>query len=200
MENILTKTTSTAMYMTAGYLKEGDLAVDATCGNGHDTLSLALAVGRTGRVLALDVQERAVEATKGLLREHGISNVITRRGNFAHLKETVEETFPGRKPAAVVFNLGYLPGGDKGLTTKKEDSLAAAAQALELIRPGGIVTMVLYSGHAEGAAEKEALLKMAEALPADQYHVVYTRLLNQRKKPPEALFITKKKETAASDQ
>lgn len=97
MENILTKTTSTAMYMTAGYLKEGDLAVDATCGNGHDTLSLALAVGRTGRVLALDVQERAVEATKGLLHEHGISNVITRQGNFAHLKETVEETFPGRE-------------------------------------------------------------------------------------------------------
>ena len=197
MENILTKTTSIAMYMTAGYLREGDFAVDATCGNGHDTLSLALAVGQSGSVLALDVQEEAAAATKALVEAHGLGNVTVRRENFINLKNAVRDTeqlrIYGQAPSAVVFNLGYLPGGDKTFTTKMEDTLLAVAQALELIQSGGIVTVVLYSGHEAGAAEKAALLEMAEDLPSDRYHVVYTRLLNQKKDPPEVLFITKKK-------
>lgn len=193
MDNFLTKTTQIAMYMTAAYLREGDFAIDATCGNGHDTLSLALAVGESGSVLALDLQEEAVEATKALLDLYGHENVIVRRENFINLNEAAEETCPGRRPSAVIFNLGYLPGGDKTVTTKKEDTLKGAAQALELIMPGGIVTMVLYSGHLEGKEEKAALLEMAENLPSDRYHVVYTSLLNQKKDPPEVLFITKKK-------
>lgn len=193
MENILTKTTSIAMYMTAGYLKEGDLAVDATCGNGHDTLSLVLAVGKSGRVLALDLQGEAVAATRELLDMHGIENVTVQRENFINLKDTVQREFPDQRPSAVIFNLGYLPGGDKTVTTRRKDTLKAAAQALELIRPGGIVTLVLYSGHLEGKREKAALLEMAENLPSDRYHAVYTSLLNQKKDPPEVLFITKKK-------
>ncbi len=193
MTNILTKTTGIAMYMTAGYLNEGDLAVDATCGNGHDTLSLALAVGKSGSVLALDLQKKAVLATEELLTLHGVENVIVKQENFVNIKEAAQREFPGRQPSAVIFNLGYLPGGDKSFTTKKEDTLAAAKAALELVRPGGIITLVLYSGHAEGAEEKAELLTMARELPADRYHAVYTSLLNQKKDPPEVLFITKKK-------
>lgn len=193
MGNLLTKTTDIAMYMTAGYLEDGDFAVDATCGNGHDTLSLSLAVGRSGKVLALDLQEEAVQATRALLAGQGIENVSVRQCNFVDIKNAAKEVCPDRQPSAVIFNLGYLPGGDKTFTTKIEDTMTAVAEALDLIRPGGIVTVVLYSGHREGAKEKKALLKMAEVLTADRYHAVYTSLLNQKKDPPEVLFITKKK-------
>lgn len=193
MENLLTKTTDIAMYMTAGYLEDGDFAVDATCGNGHDTLSLSLAVGKSGKVLALDLQEDAVLATRALLDGQGIENVSVRQCNFVDIKKAAQEVCPDRQPSAVIFNLGYLPGGDKCITTRMEDTVTAVAEALALIRPGGIVTAVLYSGHSEGAKEKKALLQMAGALPPDHYHVVYANLLNQKKNPPEVLFITRKK-------
>ncbi|MGC2873038.1 class I SAM-dependent methyltransferase [Ihubacter sp. mB4P-1] len=193
MENILTKTTALAMYITAGYIDEGDLALDATCGNGRDTLSLALAAGAEGHVLAIDLQPAAVEMTKKLLEIHQINNVTVCQENFVHLRELANALFPGKKPAAVIFNLGYLPGGNKSFTTKKEDTLQAVDAALDLIKVGGVVTVVLYSGHEEGAREKAALLQMAEKLPASQYHVAYTSLLNQKTAPPEVLFITKKK-------
>ena len=113
--------------------------------------------------------------------------------NFVHLRELANALFPGKKPAAIIFNLGYLPGGNKSFTTKKKDTLQAVDAALDLIKVGGVVTVVLYSGHEEGAKEKAALLQMAEKLPASQYHVAYTSLLNQKTAPPEVLFITKKK-------
>ncbi len=191
--NILTKTTDLAMYMTAGYIDEGDLVIDATCGNGNDTVLLSNAVGPEGAVIAFDIQEKAVDATRKLLKEERIENTVVVNDSFTNMEEYVETDDEDECPQAVIFNLGYLPGGDKDITTKTEDTLDGISVALELIRTGGVVTCTLYSGHEEGAKEKEAVLAMAKALPQDKYHVVYMNMYNQPNDPPEILMITKKK-------
>ena len=88
--------------------------------------------------------------------------------------------------------MGYLPGGDKKVTTRTEDTLLAVQQALSIIAPGGIVTLVLYPGHEEGAREKDALLKFAEQLSTSRFHTAHVDFPNQKKNPPEILWITKK--------
>lgn len=194
--NLLTKTTELAMHLTCTYIRKGDFVIDATCGNGHDTLTLARAAGKGGRVLAVDIQKKALESTEALLKtetKEEMAEVILREGSFVRLDEYAGEVSDGAHPSAVVFNLGYLPGGDKALTTNKEDTIQALGQALDMIRTGGIVTAVLYSGHEAGAEEKAAVLAMAEQLPAEKYHVVYASMPNQRRNPPEVLWITKKK-------
>ena len=191
--NILTKTTDLAMYMTAGYIDEGDLVIDATCGNGNDTVLLSNAVGPEGAVIAFDIQEKAVDATRKLLKEERIENTVVVNDSFTNMEEYVETDDEDECPQAVIFNLGYLPGGDKDITTKTEDTLDGISVALELIRTGGVVTCTHYSGHEEGAKEKEAVLAMAKALPQDKYHVVYMNMYNQPNDPPEILMITKKK-------
>lgn len=190
--NLLTKTTNLAMDITLQYVKEGDYVIDATCGNGNDTLTLAEAVGPNGDVLALDIQREAIDASKKLMSEREIKNVCFAQSNFTGMQKFSDFAFPDRVPTAIVFNLGYLPGGDKSITTKMEDSLVGIKEALELVAFDGVVTVVLYSGHEEGAKEKEAILEFAQMLPSDVFHVVYTKMLNQQNNPPEVLWITKK--------
>lgn len=193
MDNLLTKTTELAMAVTSAYVREGDFVIDATCGNGHDTYALAKMVGSKGMVLAIDIQEPAITKAKHLIVQEGIDNVTFVQSDFRFLRRLSEEVSGDKAPSAVVFNLGYLPGGDKDVTTKAEDTCFAVEEALRMIRIGGIVTVVLYSGHTEGAKEKSALMNWAEQLPGSLFHVVYANMLNQKNAPPEILWITRKK-------
>jgi hypothetical protein len=175
------------------YLQPGDLAVDAACGTGHDT---AFLVGFTGgmmqdaggSVIAFDIQEEAIRRTKEYLGEGGERNVTLVNDSFVHMDEYVE---PGTA-AVVMFNLGYLPGGNKTITTTAEETLVGLDKALEAIRIDGLVSVVMYSGHPEGAREKDAVMEWAAALDHRQYHVVYLGYPNQPGNPPEVLLITKK--------
>lgn len=195
MDNLLTKTTDLAMYLTMGYVEEGDLAIDATCGNGFDTLMLSEAVGEDGAVVSFDIQESAVEAARKHLRDERVENTIVVHDSFINMRKYIEEDVDEEceKPKAVVFNLGYLPGGNKDITTITEDTLEGVKEALDIIQIGGVVTCTVYSGHEEGKKEKAALLDMAKNLPADKYHVAYVSMPNQENDPPEILMITKKK-------
>lgn len=186
-ENLITKTTIWAMEIVGQYVHEGDTVIDATMGNGHDTLALAKLVGPEGRVIAFDVQPMALENTEKLLTGEGVTNVELHLESNAKLR-----TYADGEIAAVLFNLGYLPGGDKSVTTTKEETLNAAAQAVAVVKPGGLVCAVLYSGHTQGAEEKTALLEWAKELPAKEFHVAYISMWNQKKYPPEILLITKK--------
>ena len=190
--SILTKTTSLAMEITLKYIQEGDYVIDATCGNGHDTLCLAEAVGPNGDVLALDLQRQALDSSKALLAEHDMNYVCFAQANFKDMQKYSSFAFPDRSPSAIVFNLGYLPGGDKTFTTNAEDSLRGLQAALELVRTDGVVTVVLYSGHEEGAVEKQMILEFLRQLPSKDFHVVYAQMYNQQKNPPEVVWVTKK--------
>lgn len=194
MSNLLVRTTELAMHVTLAYIRRGDTVIDATCGTGRDTAVLAKAVGEPGKVYAFDIQQAAIDRTRERLIEEGILN--ERFASVQLIKDsfvTMGSYVPEGGAAAVVFNLGYLPGGDHSVTTTADETLAGLKEALRIIRPGGIVTVVLYSGHEEGAREKQQVLSWAERLDPGAYHAAYTSFTNQNNDPPEILWITKKK-------
>lgn len=137
-------------------VQPGDLVIDATCGNGKDSLVLAQLVGESGVLIGLDIQEEALERTRARLMAHlppaQLKNI--------HLFLQSHETFPPleRAPKLVVYNLGYLPGGNKKITTLLETTLASIKNALQLLSPGGALSIVCYPGHPEGAREAKGLL------------------------------------------
>ena len=149
-------------------VRAGDLAIDATAGNGHDTLFLAEAVGPEGTVWACDIQEGAIAATGRLLAEQGIRSVRLVQGDHAPLLEELARDLAGRV-AAIMFNLGYLPGADKSITTTAESTGTALGHALELLRPGGVLTIVAYPGHAAGARESDAVDAFRDRLQAPSF-------------------------------
>jgi SAM-dependent methyltransferase len=173
-------------------LLPGDLAVDATAGNGHDTHFLAQLIGPDGRVFAFDVQPQAIAATGRLLQRWGVPETCYQLIAGSHT-EMAAHLPPGSEDriAAVIFNLGYLPGGDKSVMTRAETTLPAVRTALELLRPGGLLLLVVYPGHAGGAEEAQALRDFASGLPPRQWQVTEYRTLNARNAPPSVLAIEK---------
>ncbi|MGZ4106447.1 MAG: class I SAM-dependent methyltransferase, partial [Tumebacillaceae bacterium] len=100
--------------LLSGVLQPGDVAIDGTVGKGQDTLFLAMCVGEDGHVLGCDIQEQALERTRKRVEEAGLLERVTFvQGSHAHLQEMVSPDWMGRVKA-VMFNLGYLPGGDEG--------------------------------------------------------------------------------------
>ena len=130
------------------HIKQGGTVVDFTMGNGHDTLWLADQVGKDGRVYAFDIQPQALENTKKLLEEHGVDNATLILDSHANVKEYVKESI-----CVGMFNLGFLPGGDKSITTKHESSLAAIKAGIELLCDDGALLIAVYPGHEEGTIE-----------------------------------------------
>lgn len=143
----------------AACLREGDTAVDATAGNGHDTAFLAARVGAGGRVFAFDVQSAAIESARRRVESAGLGG----RVEFLQLSHArMAERVPAGV-AAVMFNLGYLPGGDHALITHRDETLKALDVALGLLRPGGVLTVVCYPGHPGGDEEAEAVTGWAKS-------------------------------------
>lgn len=169
----------------------GDTVIDATIGNGHDTAFLANLVGVNGHVFGFDIQQEAIEATKQLLTEkHAADQVTLLRESHANMIELLPQQ---TEIKAAIFNLGYLPGGDKTITTLADSTIKAIEAALSLLTVGGIVILVIYHGHPEGQTEKSAVLHYTEALPQEQFHVLEYRFINQRNNPPFVIAIEKRK-------
>lgn len=167
------------------YIREGDICVDATAGNGGDTEFLCRLAGENGKVYAFDVQEQAVRSTEERLERAGLRNraeLIC--AGHERMKEFVKE-----QAAAVVFNLGYLPGGDHAVTTKADTTLRAAEQALELLKPGGVVSLCIYSGGDTGYEERDALLSWLRELDPRRWLVIVNCYYNRRNDPPLPVFI-----------
>ena len=183
-KNILSRTTELAKVICEKYANKEKTAIDATCGKGHDTLWLA---ERFGRVYAFDIQEKAAEATRQLVKSRGFQNVKVINDSHEKMAEYVHE-----KVKLVMFNLGYLPGGDKEIVTETASTLKAIEAALSLLEKDGLVCITMYPGHPQGAREKAALIRMAAGLDKSQYHCVRTDMVNQSEGAPEILFITLK--------
>lgn len=183
--NVLQHTTELALHLCSAYIGENDIAVDCTCGNGHDTLWLAK---RCQKVYSFDIQKAAIESTTDLLAQNNIENVFLIEDSHEKIKAYVQES-----PAAIVFNLGFLPGGDKAITTKRESSLVALREALDILAVGGVLSITMYPGHEEGKLEQEQVLQWAKNLSSKEYHCVFANMLNQSDRAPQVLWITKKK-------
>jgi predicted methyltransferase len=161
----------------AQHVRRGDTVVDATAGNGHDTLFLARLVGAGGKVHAFDIQETALEKTRALLVAHTCEQWVE-----LHLKDHGELAQVVEGPVqAAMFNLGYLPGGDKQITTHAHSSLRALANCLGVLAPGGIISVVTYSGHRGGEEEEAEVAGWCRSLPARDYTVVSFSLINKER-------------------
>jgi predicted methyltransferase len=161
-----TKLTEKAHDVVRAVVRPGDVAIDATVGNGHDTRFLADLVGPAGTVFGFDVQPAALTATADRLASR--PNVALVEADHARMRELIPAEFHGRV-AAVMFNLGYLPGGDHGITTTAVTTLPALATALELLKPGGVLTVVAYRGHPGGRGEAVAVKESLAGLPAKRF-------------------------------
>ena len=178
-----------------GVVREGDAVVDATAGNGHDTCFLAGLVGETGKVYAFDIQEAALRSTAARLEaEHLAERVTLFHAGHEHLAEKV----PG-PVRAVMFNLGWFPGGDKSVTTHWETTVSALEQALERLLPLGLCTVCAYPGHAAGEEERRNLAAWLAKLPPQEYNVLRSAFLNAGPGAPECFIIQRMKKETKND-
>ncbi|MBP1993881.1 tRNA (mnm(5)s(2)U34)-methyltransferase [Paenibacillus eucommiae] len=172
----------------------GDTVIDATLGKGADTLLLAKLVGEKGCVYGFDVQQQALDLTMLRLEQEfpdAASFVRLSLCNHALMARAIPIDHIGTV-AAVTFNLGYLPGGERDVTTTEASTLPALHTALQFLRPGGLVTIVLYTGHHGGAQEAQAVETWAQQLPQNEYEVLRYQFANQQNHPPYLLAIEKK--------
>jgi len=168
-------------------LRPGDTVMDATCGNGQDTLYLAGLVGSAGRVWAFDVQEEALARTGERLAAAGLEDRVRLvHGGHERLAEAVAEPL-----RAVIFNLGYLPAGDREIKTAAATTLAGLQQSAALLLPGGFILVAVYTGHAGGVEEWQAVQQWGAALLPQEFNVWQSRQLNRSEAAPFLVIIEK---------
>ena len=159
-----------------------DIVVDATMGNGYDTLFLAKLAKQ---VYAFDIQEQALEKTSQRIQEAGLTNVdLILQGH-----ETVDEYVTEVK--AAIFNLGYLPSADKSIITQPQTTLEALEKLCQMLIKGGRIAIMIYYGHEGGDIERDAVLDFVSQLPQQEYTATIYRTLNQINNPPFLVMIEK---------
>ena len=169
------------------HIKEGGTVVDFTMGNGHDTLWLSRAVGENGKVYAFDIQQAALDSTAAMLEKEGAAKNYTLILDSHHnVKNYVNEPI-----CAGLFNLGYLPGGDKTITTLHETSLAAISAGIDLLAPDGAILCAVYPGHAEGTLEGELIEEMLSKLDRRKICATKFKIVNSPTSP--FFFLIEKK-------
>lgn len=171
------------------HLNEGEVAIDATVGNGLDTLFLAECVGEHGKVYGFDIQEKAVRTARDLLKEKELlERVELSIRDHQHILNILPETVIG-KVAVVMFNLGYLPGSDRSVVTKAFSTINAIQASLKCIRKDSIISIMAYKGHVGGGEEFIAVKNFLEQLDLKRYSITS---MPTSEKGPEWLFLKAK--------
>ncbi len=168
-------------------IKEGDFCIDATAGRGRDTLFLSKLVGAGGKVIALDIQQEAVDSTGQLLKENDITNAQVVRCCHSKINEFAE----AESVSGIMFNFGWLPGGDHHLFSRPDTSLTAIEKGLKLLKVGGVMTLCIYHGKETGYEEKNAILSFIKTIDPKQYSVLFTDFVNRSGDVPIAVLIKK---------
>ena len=183
--------TEVAQSIVRSVIQRGEAAIDATAGNGHDTLFLLECVGPSGRVFAFDIQPEALARTASRVGNAG--NVELIECDHASMYGAVAEEFHGRI-GAVMFNLGYLPGGKKSTITRASSTLQALEAALGLLRTAGVMTVVAYTGHEGGFEEAESVSRFLSGLSTNEYTTRIVKSERDSKISP-GLFVIYKEAT-----
>ncbi|QVL55014.1 MAG: class I SAM-dependent methyltransferase [Simkaniaceae bacterium] len=162
------------------HLKPGNSAIDATCGNGYDTDVLARF--DLAHLYVFDIQKKALNSTKSRVGENkNISYHLECHSTFSSVKGSVD---------LIVYNLGYLPGGNKSLTTNVQTTIKSIETGTLLLNPGGLISCMLYPGHPEGAREESALLDLTANFSSKKFQISHHRSVN-RSRAPSLLLIQK---------
>jgi len=168
-------------------ISPGDFVIDATCGNGQDTVFLAQLTGRQGKVMAFDIQAEAIEKTRQLLLKHQcLEQVILIEDSHANLG-----AYKPEKIKAAMFNLGYLPGGDHNIITSNNDTIAALKTIMDNLVLGGVVTIVGYPGYDAGQQELNEISKYLSGLTQKNFEIINIKAINQRNNPPQILVCSR---------
>lgn len=168
-------------------LKNGSRAIDATAGNGHDTLFLAENVGPDGRVYAIDIQQEALDRTKSRLQGANLyERIVAIRCCHQELAGIIHEPVD-----AVMFNLGYLPGSDRSVLTLPDTSREGISAALKILNSGGRMSIVIYTGHPGGADEAVVVGNLLADLDHKVFSIQKMVFWNSRTSSPELFFISR---------
>lgn len=178
--------TSLIRQFVTSHVTEGDICIDATAGRGNDTLLLCQLTGPRGEVMAFDIQAEALDATAQLLAEHQCMAELVQDSHA-----NMEEYMGADTAACIMFNFGYLPGGDHSLHTRPDSSIAAIKAGLRILKKGGVMTLCIYSGGDSGYEEKDAILAFLKELNWKQYLVIVGSYFNRPNDPPMPVLIQK---------
>ena len=171
-------------------VSKGDYVIDATLGNGHDTLFLADLVGETGRVFGFDIQKAAIESTKErLAKDELLEQVKLIHDGHENMASYIPEE---KRISAVMFNLGYLPKGDKHIVTTSKTTIQAIESLFDMLASEGIIVLVIYPGHPEGQIESNAVFNYLQQFNQQKAHVLQYGFINQQNNPPYICAIEKR--------
>jgi SAM-dependent methyltransferase len=173
------------------HVNEGDICIDATVGNGQDTKLLSELVGKLGKVYGFDIQKQALEKTESNLAKAGLLERVSLFLRGHEQMADIIDTGEHGKISCVVFNLGYLPGGDHNLATKGKTTTMAIESALGLLRKNGLVSICIYSGGDSGFKERDMVLSWLRELEPKKYLVIVSEYYNRRNNPPIPVLIYK---------
>ena len=169
-------------------VQPGDLCIDATAGRGNDALFLAELVGEPGHVTAFDIQQDAVDSTKTLLEEHGMtSRTDVLLKSHSEMDEVCEEG----TVSCITFNFGWHPKGDHNIFTTKSTSIPAIEKGLKLLKSGGMMTLIIYYGREAGFEERDALLEYLPTIDSSRFTVIEMPFANRPNCPPIPIIILK---------
>lgn len=172
--------TDLSHHIIKNFIDNKVVALDGTLGNGGDCDFLS---DNFHKVYAFDIQEAAINQYK-IKNRKNVTLILDSHENVnSYINEGID---------AAIYNLGFLPGGDKNITTKVDSTLKSIEAALKLLNSGGILIIAVYIGHEEGAREGDALLKYTRELPKNIYGVMLHKVLNRSELSPYMIVIEKK--------
>lgn len=187
VKNLLNNALNISKLLLQAVVSEGDTVIDATLGNGNDAAFLAERVGDTGAVYAFDIQEEALRRAEEVIP-------ATQRGRV-HMFCASHETMTNYVSCPVkliLFNLGYLPRGDKIIATQAITTVTAVKNGLSLLQDDGVIMLVVYRGHAGGKEEWEQLFAFVSTLEQHRYNVTIADFPNQKNDPPALICVQKR--------
>lgn len=160
----------------SNYLTKTSICLDATCGNGYDTVFLAQ---HAKHVYAMDIQEQAIRTTRANLRKHKLTNVTVNQTSH----DLLLSLFPDIQFDVIMYNLGYLPYSDHHIKTNSVTTTTSLQQAIQLIKQKGIIAITLYIGHDGGLEEAQAVETYVKNLDKKQFTVLKSSYLNREQAP-----------------
>ena len=184
----LNKVTDLNKVMLEDVINQGDVVIDATMGNGYDTKFLAQKVGEDGLVYSFDVQEEAIKSTKKRLEKENLLD----RVNLILDGHQNMDMYVKEKVSCVMFNLGYLPRAKHQIITRPKTTLEAIKKSLDLLKPHGVISIAIYTGHEGGMDECNEVFNYVSQLDQSEYNVLNCNFINQINHPPRLILIEKK--------
>ena len=173
-------------WVISNHVDKYNVIVDATCGNGYDTVFLSKKLNKNGKMYAFDIQKSAIEKTKSKFQDKNVNIEFINDGHEKldkYIKENID---------CIIYNLGYLPGSSKNIITKKETTIKSLELAVDMLANNGLIVIVIYSEHQGGEQEKDAVLDFTSKLNYKKYNVLHYNFINQKMNPPEVVVINKR--------